>query len=199
VETTNLRSKLDSDIKQALKSGNAVKVTVLRSVVAAIATAESAARDEFIDQILKKAGFPHGLRTEFKESDQDSEGRQRFEATLSGIDSAEIARQSRLEEAAVLAVISKQAKQREDSIAAFQRGNRPDLVAKEEAELVILREYLPQGATREEIMAEARKVIAETGAQGPRDKGKVMPRLVAQFKDRANGRVINEVVTELLK
>jgi hypothetical protein len=48
-------------------------------------------------------------------------------------------------------------------------------------------------------MAEARKIIAETGAQGPRDKGKVMPKLIAQFKGRAEGRDINEVVSELLK
>ncbi len=201
METPSLRARLDSDVKQALKSGAAVKVTVLRSVIAAIANAESAAQDKLIDDILKKAGFPQGLRTTFKRSplDEPSEEEKRFLATLAEIDNAEIARQARLGEADVLGVFSKQAKQRQDSIAAFKQGNRPDLVAREEAELVILRAYLPAGVTREEIVAAARKIIAETGAQGPRDKGKVMPRLIAEFKGRAEGREINEVVSELLK
>jgi len=71
-------------------------------------------------------------------------------------------------------------------------------VAQEEAELAILNEYLPQQMTRDEIMDEARRVIEEVGAQGPGDKGKVMPKLIAQLKGKADGREINAVVTELL-
>ncbi len=193
---SNLRSKLDSDIKQALKGGDAVKVIVLRGVVAAIATTESAARDKLIDDFLKKSGFPQGLHTKYKEGSPEEE---HFQAAFTKIDNAAITGQARLGEADVLGVIAKQAKQREESIAAFKLGNRPELVAKEEAELAILRAYLPKGASRDEIVAEARKIIAETGAAGPRDKGKVMPKLIAAFKGRAEGRDINEVVSELLK
>ena len=175
METTSLRSKLDSDLKQSLRGGDKVKVSVIRLVMAAVGTAESARQARLVESATKKTGSAEGL------------------------DSAELARQARLEDPAILAVISKEAKQREESIAAFKQGNRPDLVAREEAELVILRAYLPKGATRDEIMAEARKIIAETGAQGARDKGKVMPKLIAQFKGRAEGRDINEVVSELLK
>ncbi len=117
---------------------------------------------------------------------------------LAAVKNAEIARQAALEDSDILGVIAKEARQRQESIDAFRKGNRPDLVAQEEAEMAILQEYLPQQMTRDEIIAEARRVIEELGAQGPRDKGKVMPKLVAQLKGRADGREINAVVTELL-
>jgi hypothetical protein len=71
-------------------------------------------------------------------------------------------------------------------------------VAQEEAELVVLNEYLPRQMPREEIIAEARRVIAEVGAVGLSDKGKVMSQIIAQLKGKADGREINAVVTELL-
>ena len=117
---------------------------------------------------------------------------------LSAIRNAEIARQADAEDTDVLGVIAKEVKQRHESIEAFKLGNRQDLVAQEEAELAILQEYLPRQMTREEVIAEARRVIEEVGAQGLGDKGKVMPKLIAQLKGRADGREINAVVTELL-
>lgn len=118
---------------------------------------------------------------------------------LAAVQNAEIARQADLEDSDVLGIIAKEARQRQESIEAFKQGNRQDLVAQEEAELAILQEYLPQQMTRDELVIEAQKVIAEVGAEGPSDKGKVMPRLIAQLKGRADGREINTVVTELLK
>jgi uncharacterized protein YqeY len=144
-----LKQKLEADLKQALKSRDDLRRSVIRLVLAASKNAE-------------------------------------------------IAKRAALTDSDILGVIAKEAKQRKESIAAFKEGNRPDLVAKEEAELVILEEYLPAQMTREEIVAEARKVIQETGATGLRDKGKVMPQLTTQLKGRAEGREINEVVTELL-
>jgi uncharacterized protein YqeY len=117
---------------------------------------------------------------------------------MSAIRNAEIAKRGELEEPDVIGVIAKEARQREESIEAFKQGNRQDLVAQEEAELAILQDYLPQQAGREEIVAAAQQIIAEVGAEGPRDKGKVMPRLIAQFKGKADGREINDIVTELL-
>ena len=115
-----------------------------------------------------------------------------------GIKNAEIAQQKTLDDAGVLGVIAKEAKQRRESIAAFKKGNRPDLVAKEEAELAILLEYLPQQISREEIIAVACQVIKEVGAQGPGDKGKVMQKLMPQLKGKAEGSAINEIVIGLL-
>ena len=111
---------------------------------------------------------------------------------------AEIARQAPLDDTALLGIIAKEIRQRKESIEAFRLGKRDDLVAQEEAELAILQGYLPEQMTREEIIAEARQVIEEVGAEGLGDKGKVMPRLITQLKGRADGREINAVVTELL-
>ena len=117
---------------------------------------------------------------------------------MAAIQNAEIARQATLDDADILGIITKEARQRRESIEAFKQGNRPDLVAQEEAELAILNEYLPQQISREEIIRAARRVIEEVGAQGPSDKGKVMPKLITQLKGKADGREINAVVAELL-
>ena len=117
---------------------------------------------------------------------------------MASISNAEIAKRGDIDDADILGIIAKEVRQRQESIAAFKEGNRQDLVAQEEAELAVLNKYLPQQMTREEIIQAARKVIEEVGAQGPGDKGKVMPQLIAQLKGKADGREINAVVTELL-
>lgn len=117
---------------------------------------------------------------------------------LSAIKNAEIARIGTLEEADIFGVIGKEVRQRQESIEAFKKGSRADLVAQEEAEMAVLQSYLPKQMGRDEIIAEARKIIAEVGATGPGDKGKVMPKLIAALKGKADGREINAVVTELL-
>ena len=118
---------------------------------------------------------------------------------MAAIKNAEIARQTTLDDADILGIIAKEARQRRESVEAFRQGNRQDLVAQEEAELTVLQGYLPQQISREEIMAEARRVIEEVGAQGLGDKGKVMPKLISQLKGKADGREINAVVSELLQ
>ncbi len=117
---------------------------------------------------------------------------------MAAIKNAEISRQADLDDADILGIIAKGVRQRQESIEAFKQGDRSDLVAKEEAELTVLNEYLPRQMTRDEIITEARRVIEEVGAQGPGDKGKVMPKLIAQLKGKADGREINAIVTELL-
>jgi uncharacterized protein YqeY len=130
--------------------------------------------------------------------DRDAVRRMVIRTVLSSIHNAEIARRGELEEPDLIGVVAKEARQHEESIEAFKQGDRQDLVDVEQAELAILQEYLPQQASREEVVEAARRVIAEVGAEGPRDKGRVMPRLISEFKGKADGRQINEVVTELL-
>lgn len=114
------------------------------------------------------------------------------------VHNAEIAAGHPLDDPGIISVLSKQAKQYQDSIVEFRKGNRPDLVAKEEAELAILQTYLPAQMPPDEIEAAVRQAIAEVGAIGPADKGKVMQTIVPRLAGKADGRQINAIVTELL-
>jgi len=145
----NLKQKLNDDLKQAMRSGDTVKRSAIRLVMAAVSNAE-------------------------------------------------IARRGALEDTDIIGIIAKEARLRQESIEAFKQGDRPDLVAQEEAEFAVLKGYLPEQLTREDIVEAARQIIAEVGAQGPSDKGKVMPEIIAQLKGKADGREINNVVSELL-
>ena len=118
---------------------------------------------------------------------------------LSAVNNAEIAKQVKLTDADIFVVIAKEIRQRQESIEAFKAGNRADLVAVESAEMAVLQSYMPQQMSRDEIIAVAKRIIAEAGAHGPNDKGKVMPKVIAELKGKADGREINTVVTELLK
>jgi uncharacterized protein len=146
---STLKTKLQDDMKTAMKSGDKAVVAVLRMLTASIKNTE-------------------------------------------------IARQKALDDSDILGIISKEVRQHEESITAFKSGNRDDLVQKEEAEMATLKAYLPEQLPREEIVAVAKRIVEEVGASGPHDKGKVMPRIMGELKGKADGRIINEVVTELL-
>jgi hypothetical protein len=117
---------------------------------------------------------------------------------LSAMNYSEIAKQATLTDSDILGVIAKEIKQRKESIEAFKQGNRPELAAKEEAEMAILKAYMPEQMSRDEIVSLVKKIIAETGAAGPRDKNKVMPKLMPLVKGKADGQEVNAVVNELL-
>ncbi len=146
-----LKKKIEQDLKEAMKAGDAARKRALRTLITAISRAERAG------DTLKEL------------SDEE-----------------------------ILQIIVKEAKKREESIEAYTKGGRMDLVEEEKAELEVLRAYLPRQLTREEIEARAREVIAEVGATGPRDMGKVMKVLMAEMRGRADGRLVNQVVRELL-
>jgi len=128
----------------------------------------------------------------------DTTRRDTIRLILSALNYSQIAKGAPLEEGDVLAVLQKEATKRRESIEAFSKGNRPDLVAREKAELQVILGYLPPPLTREEIAQAARQAIAESGAQGPKDMGKVMGRLMPQLKGRAEGQEVNAIVQELL-
>ena len=129
---------------------------------------------------------------------RDERARNVLRMTLAALHNAEIARHGPLDETAEISVLTKEAKQRRESIDEFRKFGREDRAVQEEAELAFLAAYLPQQVSRDEIVEAARQVIAETGASGARDIGKVMPALTERFRGRANGREVNDVVRELL-
>lgn len=113
---------------------------------------------------------------------------------LAAIKQKEVDERIELDDAAVTAVVDKAVKQRRDSIAAFDAAGRADLADKERAEIAVLEAYLPQQLTEAEVDAEVAAAIAETGAAGPADMGKVMgvlkPRLAGRTDlAKVSGRV----------
>ncbi len=241
-----LKNQLNDDLKQALRAGDRLKLSVIRAILAAVEKTESDRQKKLVEDaasrgvsaaakggsILREghvddssirpiaAAVLNSADTKRVEEavarssaaiaallrEGEAEGKKTPEqrelarqASLAAVDTVDIARLAMLQNVDVLDAIAKQAKQREESIAAYRQANRPDLVAQEEAELAILKTYLPQAAGHDDIVAVVKQVIAEVGAQGQRDKGKVMQKAIAQLKGRADGRAINEVVTELLK
>jgi len=108
-------------------------------------------------------------------------------------------RPSDLDDVAILDVMQKQAKMRRDSIEAFRKGDRHELAEKEEQELAIIQAYLPTQMSDADLRAIVERVVAETGAAGPRDMGKVMPKVLAETKDRADGKKVAGLVSAHLK
>ncbi len=98
----------------------------------------------------------------------------------------------------VLAVIRKAVKQRQDSIEQYEKGNRPELAAKERAEMTMLQAYLPPELSEAEIESGVKEIIASTGAASKKDMGKVMKEATARYKGRVDGKKIQEIASRLL-
>jgi uncharacterized protein YqeY len=97
-----------------------------------------------------------------------------------------------------MAVIRKGIKQRQDSVEQFTKGNRPELAAKEQAEIAVLKSYMPPELSDGELESGLREIVASTGAQSKKDMGKVMKEATARYKGRVDGRKIQDIVSRLL-
>lgn len=144
------KAQLESDLKEAMRSGNDVRKRTVRMVLSAIRMTE-----------LEK-GQP-------------------------------------LDENAMLSVLQKEVKTRQESIAEAGKANRPDLAAETQEEITVLEGYLPKQMTSEELEALARETIAEAGAASPADMGKVMKLLTPRLQGRASGSQASAVVRQLLQ
>lgn len=114
------------------------------------------------------------------------------------IKNVEIDRKQELSDDEVLDVLAKEVKTRRDSMEEFKKGNRPDLVESLEQEIVILMNYLPEQLNETEVRALVESAVAETQAVSPKEMGKVMAVLMPKVKGRADGKLINTIVREML-
>lgn len=129
---------------------------------------------------------------------RDEQRTQTLRMAMAAAQNQRIARGRDLTDEEVVDVLSKQVKQRRESIAMFRDAGREDRAAAEEAEAAILAEFLPEQLSEDEIVSLARAAIAETGASSPSDMGRVMGTLSPRTKGRADGRVVSDVVRRLL-
>ena len=131
-----------------------------------------------------------------------SRNQQRLDALRylkSAVNRVEIDQRTTLDDAGVIDVVVRQVKDRRDSIRMFEQGNRADLVAKEAADLAILEEYMPPQLDEAELTQLVQQVISEVGAATMQDKGKVMGRLMSQVQGKADGALVNALVSRLLE
>jgi uncharacterized protein YqeY len=168
----SLRDQLTQDLKEAMRARDETRKGTIRMLRAAINAAEIDKRGAFIES------------QQARHVDIES-------LTLTD-------EQFKLTDEEIVAVLQKQAKQRRDSIAEFEKARRGDLVAAEQAELSIIESYLPRQMSREEVEAAARKAAAELGLSNMSDMGPLMKYLMAELKGRADGRLVNQVVREVL-
>lgn len=103
-----------------------------------------------------------------------------------------------LKDSEIFGLIRKDIKRHQDSIEQFKKGNREDLVEKEEAEFKVLKSYLPKEASPEEIKEIVKKIIDETGVSGRKDFGKVMKLTMEKLKGAVDGKTASSIVNELL-
>ncbi|MBI3761630.1 MAG: GatB/YqeY domain-containing protein [Chloroflexi bacterium] len=177
----SLKAKLDSDLREAMKAGEETRKTTIRAVMAAARQAQLEKREALVKEKRKALGL--------KPSDD------------AGLDSgamAEIEVKSALTDADYEAALRREAKARREATADAEKAGRADLILAQKVELAIIEVYLPQQLSREEIAARAGAIIVELGASGPAAQGNVMKRLMPELKGMADGKLVGEVVRELL-
>jgi uncharacterized protein len=186
----SLKDQLQADLKTAMLNKETVRRDVIRYTQAALKNAELAKNQKLIEERA------HLWRTETV--DEDGDPITLINEPVRDRELAEIAKLTPLNDEEQLTVLITEVKRRRDTIAEAEKANRPEIVAREQAELDVVLGYLPKQMSREEVTAAAQAVVAEVGAKGPADTGKVMGKLMPQLKGKADGKMISEVVKELL-
>ena len=128
----------------------------------------------------------------------DTHRKEAIRMVKAAVQNAEIEWKRPASDAEVEGLIAREIKRRVEAIELFRKGHRDDLVASEEIEVAILREYLPQQLSREQVTEVVQRIVSETGASGPAQMGPVMRQVMAELKGKADGRLVNEIVREVL-
>jgi len=142
------------------------------------------------DQI--KADIKEAMRA------KDTARRDTLRNLSAAIKQIEVDERKELSDSDVEAILTKYAKQREDALAQFKEAGRDDLVAKEEAELAVVRSYLPEPLSDEELKAAVVAIVEQVGATGMKDMGKIMGAVKKEYGSRADGAKVNKLVKEIL-
>ena len=140
------------------------------------------------------------LDTELKAAMRSSDAARRdaLRMVLAAVQRAEKEGKHTLADDEMIGLLSRELKVRRESVEAFRGGGREDLVAREEAAIAVVSEFMPQPLSEAELKALVEQGIAETGAASPRDMGKVMGWLSPKTRGRADGKVVSQLVTQLL-
>lgn len=174
-----LAEQLQNDLKDAMRSREEPRLTTIRSLRAAIKNEEVAKRAGERNAVLQRLAKERGVN-------------------LDAIDAGELPEGEPLTEAEMQQVISREVKKRQDAAEQFRKVGREDAAAAEEAEMAILKSYLPAQLSADELRPLVQAVITEVGATSKADLKKVMPVVMSRYKDRADGRTLNQLVQELL-
>jgi len=145
----------------------------------------------------KKAELEAALKDAMKAN--DSLRKNTLRMALAAVKEAEVAKRGELDDAAVVSILQKELKSRQEAIAEGNKANRADLVEAAQAEAVVLEGYLPAGLSAEEIEAIVAAAIAEAGASTPADMGKVMKLVLPKVQGRADGGQISALVKAKLQ
>lgn len=129
---------------------------------------------------------------------QDTPRKEAIRMVRAAIQNAKIAAQRELSDDEVQVLIAREIRMRNEAIELFRQGKREDLVAQEEAQVIILKRYLPQQLSREEIVPVVQRIIEQIGATSPNQLGLVMREAMAQLKGQAEGQLVNQIARELL-
>jgi len=130
---------------------------------------------------------------------RDERRTQTLRMAMAAAHNQRIARGRELTDEEVVDVVARQVKQRRESIELYRAGGREDRAAEEEAEAAILAEFLPQQLSEDEVESLVRAAVAQTGASGPGDLGRVMGRVSPQTKGRADGRLVSDIARRVLE
>ena len=143
-----------------------------------------------------KAQITEDMKTAMRAKDTERLGTIRL--LQAAMKQKEVDERVELDDAMVIAIVDKMIKQRKDSIAAFETANRQDLADKEKAEIAVIEGYLPQRMSAEEISAAVKAIVAEVGATGPGDMGKVMGAVKTQLAGKADMGLVSAAVKAAL-
>jgi len=145
-------------------------------------------------------GIKEQIKADIKEAmrAKDTARRDTLRNLNAAIKQVEIDTRKELSDSDVEAILAKYAKQREDALKQFKEAGREDLVAKEEAELAIVKSYLPEPLEGEELQNAVKEIMQEVGATSMKDMGKIMSAIKAKYGSRADGGKVNKIVKELL-